>query len=77
MSLRKVMNRRDIARYHAFLDEDLSVKKISEIMKIEVKTLNNFSPEKVAKSKDAKAKVAQKAIEKAEAPKAAAATKDA
>ena len=64
MALRKLMNRRDVARYHAFLNEDVSVKEISEIMKIAVGTLNNFSPEKVAKSKDAKAKVAVKAAEK-------------
>jgi hypothetical protein len=71
MGLRKVMNRRDVARFHAFLDEDLPIKKISEIMKVTVGCLNNFLPEKVVKSKDAKAKVAIKAADKATATKQA------
>ena len=69
--MKSVMNRREVSRFHKFLDEDLPIKKISGIMKVTVGCLNKFLPADVAKSNDAKAKVTKKAVEKAEKPAAA------
>ena len=73
--MKKLMNKRDVVRYHKFLDEGLSVKEISGIMKTEVQCLESFAPANVVKSKDAKAKVAVKAAAKEDKPTAKVAAK--
>lgn len=64
--LKSTMNARDIRRFHKMLEKDFSVKECSAHLKIEVKTLNKFTPEKV---KAAAAKARKIAAETRKGPK--------
>ncbi len=43
--MKNTMNKHDVAKYHNMLDEDVSIKKISEALAIPEKVLKLFSPE--------------------------------
>ncbi len=61
------MNKSDIAAYHKMLKTEASLKEISETLKVSVKTLDKFTPEKAAAAKvkqKAKAKEVKKVDEK-------------
>jgi len=61
MGIKETMNKRDVARYHKMLADDVSIKEISKVMLISEKTLRRFTPEVVAKVKE-KASDDRKAI---------------
>ena len=54
------MNNRDVAKFHKYLDQDISMKKCSDSLGIEMSTLKKFTPEAVAKAKGAKTKATVK-----------------
>jgi len=51
MAIKNTMNKRDVARYHKMLADDISIKEISKAMLISEKTLRIFTPEAVDKIK--------------------------
>jgi hypothetical protein len=59
------MNKRDVAKFHKYLEQEIPLKKISEGMGIETDTLKKFTPEVMKKVKaqhaeDANPKLKQK-----------------
>ena len=58
--MKNTMNKRDVVRFHKFLDTDMKIGECAKAMKIELDTLKKFTPEKVAQSADRKAKIAAK-----------------
>ncbi len=61
------MNSRDIAKFHKYLEQEVSISECSKSLGVDKKTLASFTPEAIKKSKDA--------IVEAKKPKAAPATK--
>ncbi len=61
------MNSRDIAKFHKYLEQDVSISECSKSLGVDKKTLALFTPDAIKKSKDA--------IAEAKKPKAAPATK--
>lgn len=54
--MKETMSKRDIAKFHKYLAEDISIDKISKGMGIDKKTLAKFTPEAIKKVKEQRAK---------------------
>jgi len=52
--MKKTMNSRDVAKFHKYLDQDISIEKCSKALGVDKVTLKKFTPEAVAKAKGAK-----------------------
>ena len=61
--MKSTMNNRNIAKYHKLLDGGASVKQISNYLRVDVKTLKKFSPERVAAANKIKSDIAKKVIQ--------------
>lgn len=59
--MKSTMNKRDIAKYHKLLAEEVSIDKISKFLKIDKATLKKFTPKGV---KPKAAAAAEKPAEK-------------
>lgn len=49
--MKKTMNSRDIARFHKYLEAEVSIKECSKSLGIEQKTLAKFTPEAIVAAK--------------------------
>lgn len=54
--MKNTMNKREIAKFHKYLEEEIPMEKISKGMGIDKKTLAKFTPEAVKKVKEQHAK---------------------
>ena len=64
--MKTTMDKRNVAKFHKLLAEKISVAKCSKLLKIAVKTLNKFTPEKVAVFKKKQAEIAEEQKKKLE-----------
>ncbi len=65
--MKNTMNKTEIAKYHNMLDEDISIKKISEALAVPEKILKLFSPEIMNDLKEKAKKARADLIKRAEA----------